>query len=65
MTDVDRDSLREEERRMRRGPHPIQGQLPSFDRAAEFSSVRLLALALMALVLIGVAIFLLLPGLAR
>jgi len=65
MTDEDQDSLREEERRMRRGPYPIQGQLPSFDRAAEFSSARLLALALIALVLIGVPIFLLLPGLAR
>ena len=65
MIDQDQDSLREEERRMRRGPYPIQGQLPSFDRKAEFSSTRLLGLALIALILIGVAVFLLLPGLSR
>ena len=65
MTYEDQDSLREEERRMRQGPYPIRGQLSSFGREAEFSVTRLLALAVMALILIGVAIFLLLPGLAR
>lgn len=65
MADERQDSLREEERRMRQGPYLIHGQMESFGREAEFSGTRLLALVVMALVLIGAAIFLVLPALGR
>ena len=44
---------------MRQGPYPIRGQLSSFGREADYSPMKLVLLGVIAVILIGAAIFLL------